>query len=170
MKQFIFLCLSIIIVCTVTAQAITIDTSKATVSFHFIDDDVDGTFSELQFTGNINLDSLQNSTLSGTVQTKTIDTNNWLRSRHLRTKKYFNARDFPQIKFNSTTITGSNKNFTVKGTLTIKGIEKNGTWEFVNNGQNLTGTTTFNTHDFNVSIHSARERNKVNVTILLPYQ
>lgn len=151
------------------AQKITVDESKSVISFNFIDDDVEGNFNGFVFTGNVDLSDLQNSTFSGSVVTKTIDTHNWLRSRHLRSRKYFNARDFPKIKFNSNSISGVADGFQVTGTLQIKGIERTVIWNFTNDGKKLTGTTSVNTHDFDISLHNRKDRNKVTVKIVLPY-
>ncbi|MEL6810696.1 MAG: YceI family protein [Bacteroidota bacterium] len=151
------------------AQPLTIDEANALVSFNFVDDDVDGTFEEFDFTGNVDLDDLSNSSISGTVTTKTIDTNNWLRSRHLRAKKYFNASDHPKLKFNSSTISGVKEGFQATGTLVIKGIKRPVVWSFTNNGEKLVGTTSINSQDFDISIHDARNRNKVVITVTLPY-
>ena len=97
MKKVIFLFL-ILSVQTITSQNIIVDEEKATVSFLFLDDDVDGTLSEFKFTGSLNFEDLETSVISGTVATETIDTDNWLRNRHLR-NKYFKADDFPLLKF-----------------------------------------------------------------------
>ncbi len=167
--KYCILMIVLILTIPLYAQKITVDESKAVISFNFIDDDVEGNFEEFVFTGNIDLGDLHNSTLSGSVVTKTIDTHNWLRSRHLRSRKYFNARDFPKIKFNSTSISGVADGFQVTGTLQIKGIEKTVIWNFTNDGEKLTGTTSVNTHDFDISLHNRKDRNKVTVKIVLPY-
>ena len=151
------------------AQVVTIIEAQAEVTFNFIDDDVDGVFEGFSFTGQVDLNDLSNSVISGSVETKTIDTNNWLRSRHLRAKKFFNAKDFPQLTFNSTSISGSKIVFRVYGTLKIKGVQKEVVWIFTNDGKTLRGTTTINTTDFNIEIHDDRQRNKTVVTITLPY-
>jgi polyisoprenoid-binding protein YceI len=163
--------LSIVLILTtpLSAQKITVEESKAVISFNFIDDNVDGIFEEFEFTGNVDLSDLQNSTFSGSVVAKTIDTNNWFRSRHLRSRKYFNTRDFPKIKFNSTSISGVAEGFQVSGTLQIKGFERTVIWNFTNDGKQLTGTTNINTQDHNISIHDGKDRNKVKVKIVLPY-
>jgi polyisoprenoid-binding protein YceI len=152
------------------AQVLDITEAEAVIAFNFVDDDVDGVIEGFLFTGKVDLDDLANSLLSGSIETKTIDTNNWLRSRHLRAKKYFNAKDFQKITFNSTIISGTKTAFKVRGTLAIKGIKKDVNWNFTNDGKTLKGTTTINTIDFNIEIHEDRQRNKTVVTIVLPYQ
>jgi len=168
MKYYILITV-LLLATPLSAQKITVDESKAIVSFNFIDDDVDGIFEEFEFTGNVDLSDLQNSTFSGSVISKTIDTHNWLRSRHLRSRKYFNTRDFPKIKFNSTSISGVAEGFQVTGILEIKGIEKTVVWNFTNDGDRLSGITTINTQDFDISLHRRKDRNKVTVEIVLPY-
>lgn len=152
------------------AQVLDIIEAEAAIAFNFVDDDVDGVFEGFVFTGQFDLNDLSNSAVSGSVETKTIDTNNWLRSRHLRAKKYFNAKDFPKLTFKSTTISGTKNAFKVNGTLEIKGTKKAVVWNFTNDGKTLKGTTTINTTDFNIEIHEDRQRNKTVVTIALPYR
>ena len=110
-----------------SGQAVTIDESKASISFLFLDDEVEGTLSEFEFTGNILMDDLAGSNFSGSVATASIDTNNWLRSRHLRAKKYFSAKKHPRISFVSKQVLGEVNAFTVVGDLTIKGITNHST-------------------------------------------
>lgn len=152
------------------AQVLDIIDEEAKVAFHFVDDEVDGYFEGFSFTGRLDLNDLSNSLLSGSVETNTIDTNNWLRSRHLRAKKYFNAKDFPKLTFKSTSISGTKQSFRIEGTLEIKGIEKTVVWNFTNDGEKLEGTTTVNTADFQIEIHNDRQRNKTVISISLPYR
>ena len=169
MKNIILMAL-LVTTSLLPAQVIHIMEAEANVAFNFVDDDVDGVFEGFVFTGQVDLNNLSNSVLSGSVETKTIDTNNWLRSRHLRAKKYFNAKDFPKLTFKSTAISGARNAFRVSGTLKIKGIEKSVVWKFTNDGKILKGTTTINTTDFDIEIHGDRQRNKTVVTITLPYR
>lgn len=152
------------------AQSIQIDEAKATISFHFLDDDVNGSMGDFNFTGNVDLGDLSNSVFSGSVVTKTLDTNNWLRSRHLRARKFFNASEFPKLKFNSSSVSGSSKEFRVTGELEIKGIARTLVWRFKNSDGILTGTAKLNTQDYDISIHERKDRNDVEVTITLPYK
>lgn len=168
MKKIVLL-IGLMVVPILNAQQITIDEDKSTISFNFEDDDVDGTLSGFEFSGSVDLGDLVGSSFSGSVTTETIDTNNWLRNRHLR-RKYFKAKDFPKVSFNSNSISGTAESFTVQGELTIKGIKKSVTWNFTKNGTSLVGTTSVNTQDFDISIHKKYEENKATVTIKLPYK
>ncbi|MEM7187560.1 MAG: YceI family protein [Bacteroidota bacterium] len=168
-SSFLF-CILLLSVCAPAwTQPISVNQSEAEISFYFIDDEVDGTMGGFEFTGDIDLSNLPGSAFSGAVATRTLDTNNWLRSRHLRARKYFNAKDHPKLIFESTSVSGVKEGFQVIGTLEIKGIEREVNWVFTNNGTALTGTTQVNTQDYNISIHTKRERNEVKITVRLPY-
>jgi polyisoprenoid-binding protein YceI len=139
------------------------------VTFLFIDDDVDGTLSGFDFTGKIDLGDPGNSVFSGSVEMETLDTNNWFRNRHLRSKKYFNNKEFPKLFFKSNSVTASGNEFVVRGDLTIKGISKPVSFTFTRLPGKLRGTTVINASDFDIFIHNEPERNMVNVTLTLPY-
>ncbi len=167
MKKYFFL-LFLITVFEVDAQQVRIDESKAEVSFLFLDDDVDGTLGEFKFDGNFYLNELEDSSISGTVASETIDTDNWLRDRHLR-RKYFNAADFPLIRFQSTIISETDDIYTVEGILTIKDIAKPTRFTFKRSPTSFHGKATINTSDFDINIHDERERNELEISIVLPY-
>jgi polyisoprenoid-binding protein YceI len=167
MKKTLFLffmaCSQVII-----AQNIVVNEDKATVDFLFLDDDVDGTLSDFKFTGSLDFNALETSTLSGTVATETIDTDNWLRNRHLR-NKYFKSDDFPLLKFKSDSISAEGDSFIVNGVLTIKGISKIASFRFSKTSNLLTGKASMNASDFDINIHDETSRNKLTITIVLPY-
>ena len=150
------------------AQQVEIKDAQARVSFLFLDDDVDGSLSDFKFTGNLNLSDLENSSISGTVASETIDTDNWLRNRHLR-NKYFKTDDFPTIRFRSNSILKVQNAYIVNGNLSIKGISKPVRFRFTANKNVLIGQATINASDFNIMIHDEVNRNKVEITITLPY-
>ncbi|NND63547.1 MAG: YceI family protein [Flavobacteriaceae bacterium] len=150
---------------------VTVNEAAAKISFLFIDDDVDGTISDFNFTGNIDPNNFENSNLSGSVVMETLDTNNWFRDRHLRAKKYFNAKDFPQLSFQSSSIIPSSElgRYKVSGTLTIKGISKLVEFIFSTAANNIIGQTNINTSNFDIFIHKQKERNEVEIQIEIPF-
>ena len=153
----------------VIAQKITIKDDQASINFTFVDKEVDGEISGFTFTGSIDLGSLETSTISGSVVTETLDTDNWFRSRHLRSEKYFSAKAHPKLSFKSNNIESTATGFRVSGQLTIKGITQNVIWDFSKSETTLMGVTSINTHDYDIKIYDERERNKVSIKILLPY-
>jgi len=150
------------------AQNLKIDSSKSTVSFLFMDDDVNGTLLGFNFTGAIFLNDFESSVISGSVASETIDTDNWLRNRHLR-NKYFETDDFPLISFISSTISLSDRSYNVNGDLKIKGISKQITFKFTSINNSLIGKALINSSDFGILIHDEISRNKVMITVTLPY-
>lgn len=154
---------------TAQSQSIEIDEANALVSFLFVDDDVEGTLSEFEFTGSIDLDAMDTSVFSGSVLMETLDTDNWFRDRHLRSKKYFNNKNFPRMSFTSTSISGSGDEFVVRGDLTIKGIKKPVAFTFRKLPGKLLGTSVINASHFDILIHNDTERNMTKITITLPY-
>jgi len=153
----------------VIAQKVQVNTAKATVDFIFLDEDVEGTIGDFQFTGAIDLSQLESSVFSGTVATSTLDTNNWLRSRHLRGKKFFNAKAHPQLRFEGRTIQVENDIIIVSGSLTIKGISKEVVFSFKRNQNTFIGETSINIQDYNINVYDERERNIVDIKITIPF-
>ncbi len=168
MRLFYFV-LFLILIHPVHGQNKQVDEATARISFVFLDDEVDGTIEGFEFTGTINGSNIENSEFSGSVLMETLDTNNWFRDRHLRAKKYFSAKAYPKLSFTGTNVTPMGQGFQVVGMLTIKGISKETTFFFKDSGADLRGTTSINTSDFDINIHKSKERNKVDITIVLPY-
>ncbi|GGG12761.1 hypothetical protein GCM10011344_11820 [Dokdonia pacifica] len=151
------------------AQQITINEELTKIYFTFIDQDVEGELSGFKFTGAIDLNTIATAIFSGSVTTESLDTHNWLRSRHLRSKKYFAAKEHPRLYFKSKTITKTTAGFRVSGELTIKGITQNCIWNFTIQENNLSGTTSINTHDYNIKVYDEKARNEVSIKMILPY-
>jgi polyisoprenoid-binding protein YceI len=170
MKPFYFLFFTVFYVFTAAqAQQIVIDESEASIQFLFVDDDVDGTMSDFNFTGSIDLDNLESSNFSGSVAMESLDTDNWFRDRHLRSKKYFNNKAYPRLSFKSSSVSDSGNEFLVRGNLTIKNISKPVSFTFKKLAGKLRGTGVINASDFDIFIHDDSGRNMVDVTITLPY-
>lgn len=161
---FLLLCGSII------SQELSIDEANTQITFFFEDQEVSGTMSDFDFTGQINLQAIQESSISGSVRTESLDTDNWLRNRHLRSKKYFSAKAHPRLYFKSNQIEATHNGFRVSGELIIKGISRSVTWDFTKTNTSLIGTTTINTQDYAISVYDERSRNKVTITITLVYK
>ena len=100
---FIFVC----IVSVSFGQTLQINEATSTVKFVFMDDEVEGSVSDFKFTGTIDASQLSNANFSGSVAMETLDTDNWLRNRHLRAKKYFYNKQHPRLTFKTTKIRGA---------------------------------------------------------------
>jgi polyisoprenoid-binding protein YceI len=109
------------------ADTYTIDKNHSDVSFtirHFASR-VRGRFAD--FSGAVAVDSAkpEDSSVTFTIKTASIDTNNADRDNHLRTPDFFDAAKNPEITFKSTKMTPTGKDkYDVTGTLTMRGVSK----------------------------------------------
>lgn len=121
---------------------------------------VDGKFTGLK--GTINFDASNPSTaiFDATIDVATIDTGIGMRDNHLRKPDYFDATEFPTIRFVSTKVEKSGKlnEAIVTGKLTIKRTTKEISFPFrygeTNGTLQLTGKFKINRKDFGVGTNS----------------
>ena len=74
--------------------------------------------------GSINLDG-DKSAVAITIDATSVDTGNEGRDRHLRGPDFFNTKQFPQIKFESSSVNISeDERLHIKGKMTIRGVTK----------------------------------------------
>jgi len=140
--------------------------SQAEITFTFVSKDVEGSISGFESTSNIDLNNLVQSSFSGSVAVETLKTGNFLRDWSLKGKKYFNADEYPQIHFKSTSVSSTHTGVEVKGILTLKGKSEEIQILFNRNGNELKGTTTLFTSDFGISVKKKRMDNEVVVHFL----
>jgi len=77
------------------------------------------------FDGTLEVDENGSATAHGTVQTASVDTREPQRDEHLRSPDFFDAAQFPELKFRSTSITPSGEDtFEIAGDLTIHGVTR----------------------------------------------
>src|SRR5437762_14145242 len=69
-------------------------------------------------------DNPSNSSVELSVPVESLDTNNAIRERSLKSPDFFNAKQFPTITFKSTKIEGSGDTLKVSGDLTLRGVTK----------------------------------------------
>ncbi len=144
--------------------------SNAEITFTFVSKDVDGSISGFSSSSAIDLDNPSNSEFKGTVSVETLKTGNFLRDWSLKGKKYFNADDYPEISFASTSVTTTDTGFKVTGDLTLKGKSKPITIDFTRKADQVRGTTTLFSSDFGINIKKERKDNEVIVNFLLTLQ
>jgi len=87
--------------------------------------DVHGSFTGLQATIRFDEKDLSGSSVSASIDAKTVSTGVGLRNRHLRTKEeWLNADKFPKISFRSKKIEKSEGGYKALGDLTLKGVTR----------------------------------------------
>ncbi len=106
------------------AETYAIDPVHSTIGFsikHLTVSEVQGTFKT--FSGSITLDGAATQ-LEATIETKSINTQNEGRDKHLLNADFFDADNNPSITFKSKSVKVEGSTYQVTGDLTIKGVTK----------------------------------------------
>jgi polyisoprenoid-binding protein YceI len=109
-------------------DAYKVDPAHSSVNFaidHLVVNTVHGRFR--QFEGTVTVDPDNNNVVtaaSGTIQTKSIDTDIEKRDNHLRSPDFFDAEKFPTITFESTEVKKDGGNMLLVGKFTMHGVTK----------------------------------------------
>lgn len=109
------------------AGVLPVDKSHSNVEFKVghLTGKVSGRFTD--FDGTINVDPAKPATgsVTFTIRTASVDTNEPKRDAHLRSEDFFNAEKYPEITFRSSSIKPAGKDrYNVTGTLTMRGISR----------------------------------------------
>lgn len=135
-----------------TSKPLTIDKSNSQVLFKvkklgFLA--IKGSMTD--FTGEVVFDkSAAEGHFNVHVSPSTIDTGNEKRDEHLKSKDFFFVSEHPAIQFQSSSIKGNNKSFTVSGSLKILGVSKNVVIPFTFSNGLFEGHFSINRLDFNL--------------------
>jgi polyisoprenoid-binding protein YceI len=104
----------------------TIDPSHSEVGFsvrHLMVSKVKGSFKT--FEGAVTIaDDLLDSHVEATIDATSVDTRDEGRDNHLRSSDFFNVDQHPQIKFTSTSLRSSGRDYVLSGDLTIHGVTR----------------------------------------------
>ncbi len=109
------------------ADTYTVDPVHSSISFmisHVGISNIHGRFND--FSGKITIDPADpaKSTFALSIPIESIDTNNVKRDEHLRAPDYFNAKQFPTMKFQSTKVVPVDGGYEVTGDLELHGVTK----------------------------------------------
>ncbi|HZL81731.1 MAG TPA: YceI family protein, partial [Demequina sp.] len=154
---------------TIPAGTYVIDQSHSEVGFnarHAGIAKVRGQFTEYEGALVVGED-LADSSVTVTIQTASIDTNNEGRDGHLRSADFFDVDSNPTMTFTSTALNGTGEDFTVAGDLTLNGITRPVELEVDYNGSavdpfgnqrvGFEAKTTVNRKDFGLTWNAALE-------------
>ena len=110
------------------SQTFKIDPAHTSVVFHVTHLGYSSMFGRFnQVAGELVFDqkNVTASKLSVTIKTGSVDTNHARRDKHLRSPDFFNAKEFPEMKFVSTKIVKTgDKTGKIHGNLTLLGVTK----------------------------------------------
>jgi polyisoprenoid-binding protein YceI len=109
------------------AETYSVDPVHSSISFmisHMGISNIHGRFND--FSGKFTIDSADpaKSTFTLSIPIASIDTNNVKRDQHLRAPDYFNAKQFPTMSFQSTSVKPVDGGYEVTGDLTLHGVTK----------------------------------------------
>lgn len=133
---------------------------------------VDGSFSGLEADIHFNQLKPEEATITASVNTKTVNTNNKMRDEHIRKPEYFDAEKFPKITLTSTKIEKTGP-ITFKGTfkLTMKGVTKEVIIPFtfmkIPEKTEFKGSFTINRRDYGVGGNSISMADNVTITMTI---
>ncbi len=147
------------------------DLSHSRVDFsvsHLVIAEVTGRFTQFEVTLQQEKEDFSDSKLEATIKTASINTDNEVRDKHLRSDDFLNAEKFPEIKFTSTSFVKTGKDtFTITGDLTIRDVTKSVVLDAKYNGsvtdprENVKSafkaTTSVNRFDYGVKWNKAIE-------------
>jgi polyisoprenoid-binding protein YceI len=115
---------------------------------------VDGSFKGMK--ANIKFDEKnpQSSSVEASIDVNTINTGNNKRDKDLKSSKYFDVANYPEIRFKARSISKTDKGYSATGDLTIKDVTKQVDLPFTfdNQGKHgvFQGTLTVNRLDYHV--------------------
>jgi polyisoprenoid-binding protein YceI len=113
-----------------TAQSAkwTVDASHSNVKFsvnHLVVSEMEGSFKKFDGTIDATSEDFNNAQLNFTVDVNSINTENEMRDKHLKSDDFFNAEKFPQMTFKSTSFKKTKgNNYALEGNLTIRDVTK----------------------------------------------
>lgn len=141
------------------------------VKIQFVGDkETDGSIGGFQASILFDAEDLANSTISGTVDVKTLDTGIKKRDEHLKSSDYFDAATYPTMGFKSTSITSEGDTFIMKGLLTIKDVEREETIKFTYAENTFKAKSTIQLSYYNVGSYAKRKPadTEVKISFLIP--
>jgi polyisoprenoid-binding protein YceI len=139
-------------------------------SIQFSGTDAEGIFKTM--TGNVEFDesNIESSKFSFSIDVNSINTGNGMQNKHAVSPKWFDASNYPSIKFESSKFSKKDKEYLVTGILEIHGIKKEVTIPFSFTNNSFTSQFSVNRLDFKVGDMKGMSKKvsneiKLNVTI-----
>jgi polyisoprenoid-binding protein YceI len=104
-----------------------IDAAHSDILFkvkHLMITTVTGQFKNFDATLTAEKEDFSDAQISFTADVNSIDTRSEQRDGHLKSIDFFNAEQFPELKFTSTSLTKNGEGYILKGDLTIRDVTK----------------------------------------------
>ncbi len=152
-----------------------VDTANAKINFSVKGPfgTVHGNFSGLKATIKFNEKDLAGSSISATVEAKTVSTGIGMRNHDLRSKEeWLNTDKFPQISFHSKKIEKTGAGYKAAGDLTLKGVTRPAeiAFTFTDKGGSglFKGQFTVNREDYHVGKHGGSVGDMITINLEVP--
>jgi len=153
----------------------TIDSAHSTIEFavrHMMISTVKGRFGDVA--GSLTLPEIGAPIVEATIKAASIDTRNEMRDNHLKSGDFFDAEQFPELRFMSTAAHRTPGGYKLIGDLTIKGVTRPLTLSVTEEGAGVdpwgnqkvaySATGKFNRGDFGLNWNAALETGGVLVS------
>ena len=151
------------------APTLSINTDKVLIDFMANMKGTAGTLSGFEAIIKFDLEDLANSSIIGSVDANTINTDNEKRDEHLKSADFFETETYPKMSFSSTSFEMGESlvevNVIMKGTMTIKDVELDQSIVFSYQDKVFKGMTTINAGDYKIGKFAEQPREDTNVKI-----
>ncbi len=140
-------------------------------SVKFAGTDAEGIFSKLKGDIQFNSENPASSSMSFTIDVNSINTGNGMKNKHAVSSKWFDAEKHPNITFTSKSISKSEGNYEVTGTMNIHGTAKEVTIPFSFDGKAFTTKFSVNRMDYGVGTMkgmSKKVSNEIKLDVTIP--
>ena len=176
MKKYIFIVgAAIISICTAftLVKQWKVDVENSKINFELPALNKKGTFGNLNAVIDFDEKNLGKSSITASIDAKTINTGSEKHDEHLRSADYFNVEKYPKISFASTEIVKTESGYLAKGKLTIRDSTKSTEIPFTysENGKSkavFNGTITINGSDYGILKANSPGSDKVVVYLTVP--
>ena len=125
-KYLVIIAYFSLLILTTSLAFMPIDRFEITDAFSltFKSADLSGSFKKMEGTIDFNEQNLAKSKFNLSIDISTIKTGNGMRDKKAQTEEWFSAKEYPNIKFVSTTVEKEGDLYKITGDLTVKGISK----------------------------------------------
>ena len=140
-------------------------------SIQFEGTDAKGIFKDLEGDIQFDAENPENSSFAFTVAVNSINTGKGMKNKHARSKKWFDAENHPNITFASKSVSKQGDDYSVTGTMTIRGVAKEMTIPFAFDGTSFSSKFSVNRLDFGVGTMkgmSKKVSNEIKLNITIP--
>jgi polyisoprenoid-binding protein YceI len=133
--------------------------------------DAEGIFKTFKGDISFNENDLASSKFSVNVDINSINTGNGMKNKHAKSDKWFDAKKYPSITFNSSKFSKSTNGYLVEGTLEMHGVKKEIKIPFTFINNTFKGNFSVNRVDYGVGTMegmSKKVSNEINIDITVP--